>query len=52
MPVESVYPALEPLLPGVRKPIQYVGGEVEGVFDGGRRRGGRGQGRGGPRVGG
>ncbi|HEX5296761.1 MAG TPA: TIGR03960 family B12-binding radical SAM protein, partial [Streptosporangiaceae bacterium] len=31
MPVESVYPALEPLLPGVRKPIQYVGGEVGSV---------------------
>jgi radical SAM family uncharacterized protein len=28
MPVESVYPALEPLLPQVRKPVQYVGGEV------------------------
>ncbi len=28
MPVESVYPALEPLLPLVRKPVQYVGGEV------------------------
>jgi radical SAM family uncharacterized protein len=28
MPVESVYPALEPLLPLVRKPIQYVGGEL------------------------
>jgi radical SAM family protein len=31
MPVESVYPALEPLLPSVRKPIQYVGGEVGSV---------------------
>ena len=31
MPVESVYSALEPLLPGVRKPIQYVGGEVGSV---------------------
>src|ERR1035441_6998307 len=31
MPVESVYPALEPLLPRVRKPIQYVGGEVGSV---------------------
>jgi radical SAM family uncharacterized protein len=31
MPVESVYPALEPLLPSVRKPIQYVGGEVGAV---------------------
>src|SRR5579863_1886750 len=31
MPVESVYPALEPLLPRVRKPVQYVGGEVGSV---------------------
>src|SRR5579859_3162941 len=31
MPVESVYPALEPLLPLVRKPVQYVGGEVNSV---------------------
>jgi len=31
MPVESVYPALEPLLPRVRKPIQYIGGEVGSV---------------------
>src|SRR5580704_2798061 len=31
MPVESVYPALEPLLPRVRKPIQYVGGEANSV---------------------
>src|SRR6202453_1489138 len=28
MPVESIYPALEPLLPLVRKPVQYIGGEV------------------------
>jgi radical SAM family uncharacterized protein len=28
MPVESVFPQLEPLLPQVRKPVQYVGGEV------------------------
>jgi radical SAM family uncharacterized protein len=28
MPVESVYPQLEPLLPLIRKPVQYVGGEV------------------------
>jgi radical SAM family uncharacterized protein len=28
MPVESVYRELEPLLPQVRKPVQYVGGEV------------------------
>jgi radical SAM family uncharacterized protein len=31
MPVESVYPELEPLLPRVRKPVQYVGGEVGSV---------------------
>ncbi len=31
MPVESVYPRLEPLLPLVRKPIQYVGGELNSV---------------------
>src|SRR5215831_11193268 len=31
MPVLSVYPRLEPLLPLVRKPIQYVGGEVNSV---------------------
>src|ERR1700733_11688885 len=31
MPIESVYPALEPILPRVRKPIQYVGGEVGSV---------------------
>src|ERR1700683_2559294 len=31
MPIESVYPALEPLLPLVRKPIQYIGGEVGSV---------------------
>src|SRR6266851_9822975 len=31
MPVESVYPCLEPLLPLVRKPIQYVGGELNSV---------------------
>jgi radical SAM family uncharacterized protein len=28
MPVESVFPRLEPLLPLVRKPVQYVGGEL------------------------
>jgi radical SAM family uncharacterized protein len=28
MPVESVYAQLEPLLPLVKKPVQYVGGEV------------------------
>src|SRR5260370_38806921 len=32
MPFESVSPALEPLLPRVRKPIQYVGGEVGSVM--------------------
>src|SRR5437899_4385575 len=31
MPVESVYARLEPLLPLVRKPIQYVGGELNAV---------------------
>jgi radical SAM family uncharacterized protein len=29
--VESVYPRLEPLLPLVRKPVQYVGGELNSV---------------------
>ena len=28
MPAESVFPRLEPLLPSVSKPIQYVGGEL------------------------
>jgi radical SAM family uncharacterized protein len=28
MPVESLFPRLEPLLPAVSKPIQYVGGEL------------------------
>jgi radical SAM family uncharacterized protein len=28
MPIESVFAALEPLLPTVAKPIQYVGGEL------------------------
>ncbi|HSI91996.1 MAG TPA: hypothetical protein VK925_00770, partial [Jiangellaceae bacterium] len=28
MPVESLFPHLEPLLPRVQKPIQYVGGEL------------------------
>ncbi|GAB3670401.1 TIGR03960 family B12-binding radical SAM protein [Actinocorallia lasiicapitis] len=28
MPVESVFSRLEPLLPSVQKPIQYVGGEL------------------------
>src|SRR5260370_34699751 len=31
MPVAAVSPGLEPLLPRVRKPIQYVGGEVGSV---------------------
>jgi radical SAM family uncharacterized protein len=29
--VESVFPRLEPLLPNVQKPIQYVGGELNSV---------------------
>ena len=28
MPVESIFPRLEALLPKVQKPIQYVGGEL------------------------
>jgi radical SAM family uncharacterized protein len=31
MSVESVYPSLEPLLPRVRKPVQYIGGELNSV---------------------
>lgn len=31
MPGESVFPLLEPLLPQVSKPIQYVGGELNAV---------------------
>lgn len=31
MPVESLFPRLEPLLPRVSKPIQYVGGELNSV---------------------
>jgi radical SAM family uncharacterized protein len=31
MPVESVFPALERLLPNVQKPVQYVGGELNAV---------------------
>jgi radical SAM family uncharacterized protein len=31
MPVPSVYSMLEPLLPLVRKPVQYVGGELNSV---------------------
>src|SRR6266567_2185806 len=32
MPVQSVYADLEPLLPLIRKPIQYVGGELNSVI--------------------
>jgi radical SAM family uncharacterized protein len=28
VPIESVFPRLEPLLPQVRKPVQYIGGEL------------------------
>ena len=28
MPVDSLYSRLEPLLAGVSKPIQYIGGEL------------------------
>src|SRR5919199_4862693 len=31
MPVESLFPRLEPLLSQVQKPIQYVGGELNSV---------------------
>ncbi|MQA96328.1 MAG: TIGR03960 family B12-binding radical SAM protein [Streptosporangiales bacterium] len=31
MPVESIFARLEPLLPAVQKPIQYVGGELNSV---------------------
>jgi len=31
MPVESLFPRLEPILPRVQKPIQYVGGELNSV---------------------
>ncbi|TWD82788.1 radical SAM family uncharacterized protein [Kribbella amoyensis] len=31
MTVDSLFPRLEPLLPGVQKPIQYVGGELNSV---------------------
>src|ERR1700678_3586683 len=31
MPVESVFPRCHPPLPAVRKPIQYIGGEVGSV---------------------
>lgn len=34
MSAESVYPQLEPLLPLVRKPVQYVGGEVNSIVKG------------------
>ena len=29
---ESVFPRLEPLLPSVQKPIQYVGGELNSTL--------------------
>src|SRR5713101_5222096 len=32
MPIQSVYPRLESLLPLIRKPIQYVGGELNSVI--------------------
>jgi len=32
MPIESVFPALEQLLPFVSKPVQYVGGELNAVL--------------------
>jgi radical SAM family uncharacterized protein len=32
MPVESVFARLEPLLPSVQKPIQYVGGELNATL--------------------
>src|SRR4028118_2267634 len=32
MPVESLFPRLEPLLPRVGKPIQYVGGELNSTL--------------------
>jgi radical SAM family uncharacterized protein len=31
VPVESLFPRLEPLLPNVAKPIQYIGGELNSV---------------------
>ncbi|MBO0832211.1 MAG: B12-binding domain-containing radical SAM protein, partial [Actinobacteria bacterium] len=34
MSVQSLYPLLEPLLPRVRKPVQYVGGELNSVVKG------------------
>ena len=40
MPVESIFPRLEALLPKVQKPIQYVGGELNSTvkdWDDGRR---------------
>ena len=44
MPVESLFARLEPLLPRVSKPIQYVGGELNATikdWDDGRRCAGR-----------
>ena len=31
MPVESLFPRLEPLLARVQKPVQYIGGELNSV---------------------
>ncbi|MGH3472129.1 MAG: TIGR03960 family B12-binding radical SAM protein, partial [Nocardioidaceae bacterium] len=31
MPVDSIFAKLEPLLPSVQKPIQYVGGELNSI---------------------
>ncbi len=31
MPIESVFPRLEALLPNVQKPVQYVGGELNSI---------------------
>ena len=44
MPIESVFPRLEALLPLVSKPIQYVGGELNAQvkdWDAAQRSGGR-----------
>jgi len=32
MPVESLFPRLEPLLARVQKPVQYIGGELNSVI--------------------
>ena len=34
MPSASLFPRLEPLLPTVSKPIQYVGGELNSTREG------------------